>query len=126
MSIIYLLRPLLPISPLLVLLLLPQSAIAAPDEPLSESTISTPTIFIGHSPKNHYVILIPTAQDDLVRSHLARIRDKMSTTGQIPFISQHSLGQYIYVGSFTERSQAENTRQRLLNDEPRARVMYFP
>jgi cell division protein FtsN len=115
---------LLLICPVLLPLLHPRSAQATPQSPVSEPI--APIIFIGHPPQNHYVILIPSPQDDLVRSHLARIRDKMSSTGQIPFVARNRLGHYIYAGSFTERSQAENTRQRLLNDEPRARVVYFP
>jgi hypothetical protein len=105
-------------------LLHPRSAQATPQSSVPESI--APIIFIGHPPQNHYVILIPSPQDEVVRSDLARIRDKVASTGQIPFVARNRLGRYIYAGSFTERSQAENTRQRLLNDEPRARVVYFP
>jgi hypothetical protein len=117
---------LLPIYWLMIPILPLQPAQAELRSPIVEP-IAPPIIFIGHPPKNHYVILIPSPKDDTIRSHLARIRDKMIPTGQIPFITQHRrLGRYIYAGSFTERSQAENTRQRLLSDEPSARVVYFP
>ncbi len=115
---------LLPIS-LTISMLSQQPIHAAQRVPIAES-IAAPMIFIGHPPKNHYVILIPISNEGQLRSHLARIRDKLAFTGQIPFITQHRLGRYIYAGSFTERSQAENTRQRLFSDEPRARVVYFP
>jgi hypothetical protein len=123
---------LLLICPLLLPVLRPRPAQAEPDSPVSESlaqpsgTGIAPIIFIGHPPKNHYVILIPLPQDDLMRSRLAHIRDKIASTGQIPFVAQNRLGRYIYASSFTERHQAENTRQRLLSDEARARVVYFP
>jgi hypothetical protein len=123
---------LLLIGPFLIPALRTPAAQATPNLPHSKSlaqpsgTGIAPIIFIGHPPKHHYVILIPLPQDDLIRSHLTRIRDKIAPTGQIPFIAQHHLGRYIYAGSFTERNQAENTRQRLLSDEPRARVVYFP
>lgn len=124
MLIIRLFLLLFPSIPLLLLLLLPQRAQSLPNSAVSE--ITAPTIFIGHPPKNHYVILIPSPDETQIRSHFARIRDKVRPTGQIPFIAQNYLGRYIYASSFTERSQAENTRQRLLSDEPRARVVYFP
>jgi cell division protein FtsN len=117
---IFRLFPLILICPLLT----PRPAQAATDSPVSEAI--APIIFIGHPPKNHYVILIPSPQEDSIRSDLARIRDKIAPTGQIPFVAQHRLGRYIYAGSFTERNQAENTRQRLLSDETRARIVYFP
>lgn len=117
---------LLPIASFLLSSLLPQSVQATAARPSSEWS-AAPIIFIGHPPQNHYVILIPISNDnDAIRSNLARIRDRMSSIGQIPFTTQSRLGRYIYAGSFTERSQAENTRQRLFNDEPRARVVYFP
>ncbi len=117
---------LLPIYAVMIPVLPLQPAQAEPLSPIAPSIVP-PMIFMGHPPKNHYVILIPISNEDQFRSHLARIRDKMTPIGQIPFITQHRrLGRYIYAGSFTERSQAENTRQRLLSDESSARVVYFP
>jgi hypothetical protein len=124
MMLIFRLYLLLLICPVFLPLLHPRSVQATPQSPLSEAI--APVIFIGHPPKNHYVILIPLPQDDLMRSRLAHIRDKIASTGQIPFVAQNRLGRYIYASSFTERHQAENTRQRLLSDEARARVVYFP
>ncbi len=114
-----------PIHTLLIALLLHQQVQAATDRSVSE-TIDAPIIFIGHKPTNHYVIVIPSPQDDQIRSQLTRIRDKIAPIDQIPFMTRNHLGRYIYVASFTDRNQAETIRQQFLKDESRARVVYFP
>lgn len=118
-------------SALLLPLLLHQPTQAATDSGISEAndipeTIEAPIVLLGHNPKNHYVIVLPSPQDDQIRSHLARIRNKMAPTNQAPFITQNHLGSYIYVASFTDRHQAETICEKFLKDEFRARVVYFP
>ncbi len=84
-----------------------------------------PPIFLGHRPFRHYVVIIPTSSFEEARSHLGSIQSKVSPYGQMPFVTANFLGPYIYAGSFNQRHKANNFL-RLLQDESRARVVYFP
>lgn len=81
-------------------------------------------IFLGRRSANPYVVIIPTSSLDEARSYLASIRANVRAYGQMPFVSSHSLGPYIYVASFRQRHRADNFL-RLLH-ESRARVVYSP
>ena len=82
-------------------------------------------IFLGHRSSSRYVVIIPTSSLEEARSHLGSIQSKVSSYGQMPFITVNALGPYIYAGSFNQRHKA-NDFLRLLQGESRARVVYFP
>ena len=87
-------------------------------------TKDVPPILLGRRSANPYVVIIPTSSLDEARSYLASIRVKVRAYGQMPFVSSHSLGSYIYVASFNQRHKAESFLRSL--HESRARVVYFP
>jgi hypothetical protein len=116
----------LQICTLLIPVLWTRSVQATPNSSSDEPIAAL--IIIGHNPTHHYVIAIPPDDSDnnKIQLQLARIRTKIAPIGQLSFITQNCLGSYIYAASFTDRHQAEGVRQRLLKDESRARVIYFP
>ena len=87
-------------------------------------TKDVPPIFLGRRSDSPYVVIIPTSSLDEARSYLNSIRAKVSAYGQMPFVSSHSLGPYIYVASFKQRHGADDFLRSL--HESRARVIYFP